>query len=108
MGEGIRASGVPRSEIFVRRRFFLILPAQLSDCLTNLIPSAQITSKLWGTFHKNLVEECLDQSLANLGIDYLDRELIGDSEAKNRCVNTIYQCISSTGLSRSIRMETIL
>jgi hypothetical protein len=39
-----------------------------------LFLSAQITSKVWGTFHKNRVEECLDQSLANLGIDYLDRK----------------------------------
>jgi len=50
VGEGIRASGVPRSEIF-------------------------ITSKLWGTWHSR-VEECLDQSLANLGVDYLDLYLV--------------------------------
>ncbi|KAF8155692.1 NADP-dependent oxidoreductase domain-containing protein [Crassisporium funariophilum] len=50
VGEGIRASGVPRSEIF-------------------------ITSKLWGTYH-NRVEECLDESLANLGTDYLDLYLV--------------------------------
>ncbi|TFK38255.1 NADP-dependent oxidoreductase domain-containing protein [Crucibulum laeve] len=50
VGEGIRASGVPRSEIF-------------------------ITSKLWGTWHSR-VEECLDQTLANLGTDYLDLYLI--------------------------------
>ncbi|PPQ74919.1 hypothetical protein CVT26_011355 [Gymnopilus dilepis] len=50
VGEGIRASGVPRSEVF-------------------------ITSKLWGTYH-NRVEECLDQTLANLGTDYLDLYLV--------------------------------
>ncbi|KAF8897981.1 NADP-dependent oxidoreductase domain-containing protein [Mucidula mucida] len=50
VGEGIRQSGVPRSEIF-------------------------ITSKVWGTWH-NRVEECLDQSLANLGVDYLDLYLV--------------------------------
>ncbi|RDB26935.1 D-galacturonate reductase [Hypsizygus marmoreus] len=50
VGEGIRASGVPRSEIF-------------------------ITSKLWGTWHSR-VEECLDQSLTNLGTDYLDLYLV--------------------------------
>jgi hypothetical protein len=33
---------------------------------------AQITSKLWGTYHSR-VEECLDQTLANLGTSYLDR-----------------------------------
>ncbi|PPQ69216.1 hypothetical protein CVT24_000013 [Panaeolus cyanescens] len=50
VGEGIRASGVPRSEIFV-------------------------TSKLWGTYHSR-VEECLDETLANLGTDYLDLYLV--------------------------------
>ncbi|TDL25295.1 Aldo/keto reductase [Rickenella mellea] len=50
VGEGIRASGVPRSEIF-------------------------ITSKLWCTYHSR-VEECLDQTLANLGTDYLDLYLV--------------------------------
>ncbi|KAJ6602273.1 NADP-dependent oxidoreductase domain-containing protein [Mycena sp. CBHHK59/15] len=47
VGAGIAASGLPRSDIF-------------------------ITSKLWGTWHSR-VEECLDQTLANLGTDYLDR-----------------------------------
>ncbi|PPQ88788.1 hypothetical protein CVT25_010474 [Psilocybe cyanescens] len=50
VGEGLRASGVPRSEVF-------------------------ITSKLWGTWHDR-VEECLDQTLANLGTDYLDLYLV--------------------------------
>ncbi|KAF8069235.1 NADP-dependent oxidoreductase domain-containing protein [Lyophyllum atratum] len=50
VGAGIRASGVPRSEIF-------------------------ITSKLWGTWHTR-VEEGLDQTLANLGTDYLDLYLV--------------------------------
>ncbi|KAH9478596.1 D-galacturonate reductase [Psilocybe cubensis] len=49
VGDGIRASGVPRSEVF-------------------------ITSKLWGTWH-NRVEECLDQTLTNLGTDYIDLPL---------------------------------
>ncbi|KAL0576104.1 hypothetical protein V5O48_005878 [Marasmius crinis-equi] len=50
VGEGIRQSGVPRSEIF-------------------------ITSKMWGTYHSR-VEECLDQTLSNLGTDYLDLYLV--------------------------------
>lgn len=33
----------------------------------------QITSKVWGTWHSR-VEEALDETLANLGTDYLDRE----------------------------------
>ncbi|KAI6097233.1 NADP-dependent oxidoreductase domain-containing protein [Pisolithus sp. B1] len=50
VGEGLRASGVPRSEVF-------------------------ITSKLWGTYHRR-VEDCLDETLARLGTDYLDLYLI--------------------------------
>ncbi|OJA14485.1 hypothetical protein AZE42_06064 [Rhizopogon vesiculosus] len=50
VGEGLRASGVPREEVF-------------------------ITSKLWGTYHRR-VEECLDQTLANLGTTYLDLYLV--------------------------------
>ncbi|THH17093.1 hypothetical protein EW146_g3660 [Bondarzewia mesenterica] len=50
VGEGIRRSGVPRSDIF-------------------------LTSKVWVTYHGR-VEECLDQTLANLGVDYLDLYLI--------------------------------
>ncbi|GBE83892.1 D-galacturonate reductase [Sparassis crispa] len=50
VGEGIVKSGVPRSEIF-------------------------ITSKLWCTHHHR-VEAALDETLANLGTDYLDLYLI--------------------------------
>ncbi|OCH94038.1 Aldo/keto reductase [Obba rivulosa] len=50
VGEGIRRSGVPRSEIF-------------------------ITSKLWCTHHQR-VEAAVDESLANLGTDYLDLYLM--------------------------------
>ncbi|EGY19449.1 Aldehyde reductase 1 like protein [Verticillium longisporum] len=52
VGAGIKASGVPREEIF-------------------------LTSKLWNTHHKaEDVEEALDQSLADLGTDYVDLYLI--------------------------------
>jgi glycerol 2-dehydrogenase (NADP+) len=50
VGKGIVQSGVPRSEIF-------------------------ITSKVWGTHH-NRVEECVNETLANLGTDYIDLYLI--------------------------------
>jgi len=50
VGAGLRKSGVPRSEVL-------------------------LTSKLWCTYHDR-VEECLDQTLANLGTSYLDLYLI--------------------------------
>ncbi|WWC88488.1 uncharacterized protein L201_003399 [Kwoniella dendrophila CBS 6074] len=50
VGEGIKESGVPRSEIF-------------------------LTSKVWSSYHDR-VEECLDQTLSDLGTDYLDLYLI--------------------------------
>jgi glycerol 2-dehydrogenase (NADP+) len=56
VGEGIRASGVPREEIFVRKPFRCVFGA-LS------LNAWQITSKLWSTFHSR-VEECLDQTLS--------------------------------------------
>ncbi|KAI6784252.1 uncharacterized protein J7T54_004798 [Emericellopsis cladophorae] len=52
VGAGIKASGVPRSEIF-------------------------LTSKLWNTHHKaEDVEEAVDESLRDLQTDYLDLYLI--------------------------------
>ncbi|GAP89594.1 putative aldehyde reductase 1 [Rosellinia necatrix] len=52
VGEGLRASGVPRSSVF-------------------------ITSKLWNTHHKpEDVEEALDETLKSLGTEYLDLYLI--------------------------------
>ncbi|KAG1729570.1 NADP-dependent oxidoreductase domain-containing protein [Suillus lakei] len=50
VGDGLRASGVPREEVF-------------------------LTSKVWGTHHRR-VEESLDQTLANLGTSYTDLYLI--------------------------------
>lgn len=50
VGQGIKASGVDRKEIFV-------------------------TTKLWSTFHRN-PEECLDLSLKKLGLDYVDLYLM--------------------------------
>ncbi|KAG8968868.1 hypothetical protein FRC03_005741 [Tulasnella sp. 419] len=46
VGEGIKASGIPREKIF-------------------------ITSKIWSTYHSR-VEESVDITLKNLGTDYLD------------------------------------
>ncbi|CCO26644.1 hypothetical protein BN14_00673 [Rhizoctonia solani AG-1 IB] len=47
VGEGIKKSGVARSEIF-------------------------ITTKVWSTYHRR-VKESLEESLKNLGTDYIDR-----------------------------------
>ena len=52
VGHGIKASGVPREEIF-------------------------ITTKLWGTYHRR-VEENLDISLKKLGLDYVDLYLVSN------------------------------
>ncbi|KAG6844501.1 hypothetical protein H0H87_006387 [Tephrocybe sp. NHM501043] len=70
VGDGIRASGIPRSEIFVS--LHKNLPCETILCYSS---SLQITSKLWGTWHSR-VEECLDQTLTNLGTDYLDLYLV--------------------------------
>ncbi|KAF8194217.1 NADP-dependent oxidoreductase domain-containing protein [Pholiota molesta] len=52
VGEAIKASGIPRSDIW-------------------------LTSKLWNTFHQpNDVEPALDDSLSKLGTDYLDLYLM--------------------------------
>lgn len=50
VGEGIKASGIPRSELFV-------------------------TTKVWCTYHRD-PEACLDESLEKLGLDYVDLLLI--------------------------------
>ena len=78
MGQGIAASGVPRSEIFVS---FSELP-----CLFFPNEGIQITSKLWCTWHSR-VEESLDQTLKNLGTDYLDCEL-SSSIQQERVIET--------------------
>ncbi|KAJ1942010.1 hypothetical protein FBU59_003330 [Linderina macrospora] len=52
VGQAIRNSGVPRSELF-------------------------ITTKLWNTFHRpEDVKKGLEESLANLGLDYVDMYLM--------------------------------
>jgi len=50
VGEGIKASGVPRSEIF-------------------------LTSKVWGTYHRRVAEQ-VEDILSNLGTDYVDLLLL--------------------------------
>ena len=64
MGKGIALSGVPRSDIFVNEVYqrHIVL---LRHC-------AQITSKVWPTRVHN-VESSLEETLVNLGTDYLDR-----------------------------------
>ena len=50
VGQGIKASGIPREELFV-------------------------TTKIWSTFHRR-PEVCLDDSLRKLGLDYVDLVLM--------------------------------
>ncbi|SNX81736.1 probable GCY1 - galactose-induced protein of aldo/keto reductase family [Melanopsichium pennsylvanicum] len=50
VGQGIKASGIARSELFV-------------------------TTKVWGIYHRE-PEACLDQSLQKLGLDYVDLLLV--------------------------------
>lgn len=46
IGKGIKASGIPRSSMF-------------------------LTDKIWGTYHKR-AQEALDESLAALDVEFLD------------------------------------
>ncbi|QKX56056.1 uncharacterized protein TRUGW13939_03156 [Talaromyces rugulosus] len=63
VGDGIKASGVPRGEIFVSIPQFACSPKKLI--------------KLWNTHHESEhVEAALNKSLADLQTDYLDLYLI--------------------------------
>ncbi|PYI12333.1 Aldo/keto reductase [Aspergillus sclerotiicarbonarius CBS 121057] len=74
VGDGIKASGVPREEIF-------------------------LTSKLWNTHHEpQHVEEAVDQSLAALQTDYLDLYLIHWPVSFRYSNTTIQPVDEKTGL----------
>ncbi|KUL86795.1 hypothetical protein ZTR_04841 [Talaromyces verruculosus] len=74
VGEGIKASGIPREEIF-------------------------LTSKLWNTHHEpEHVEEAVDQSLRDLQTDYLDLYLIHWPVAFRYSTTTIQPVDETTGL----------
>lgn len=59
--------------VFLARRS-LCVPAWIPQS-TPILITFQITSKLWCTWHSR-VEEALDQTLTNLGTDYLDRKTL--------------------------------
>ncbi|KAE8137753.1 Aldo/keto reductase [Aspergillus pseudotamarii] len=74
VGDGIKTSGVPRSEIF-------------------------LTSKLWNTHHEpEHVEEAVNKSLADLQTDYLDLYLIHWPVAFRHSNETIQPVDAKTGL----------
>ncbi|KAI0948029.1 hypothetical protein AcW1_009643 [Taiwanofungus camphoratus] len=84
VGEGIRRSGVPRSEIF-------------------------ITSKLWSTHHRR-VEAALDETLSNLGTDYLDLYLQRDTWKQMEAVlkKGKVRAIGVSNFSQKVLEEEIL
>ncbi|KAJ5106826.1 hypothetical protein N7456_003501 [Penicillium angulare] len=74
VGDGIKASGVPRGDIF-------------------------LTSKLWNTHHNpEYVEEAVNQSLADLQTDYLDLYLIHWPVAFRHSNETTQPIDAATGL----------
>ncbi|KAL4924552.1 aldo/keto reductase [Aspergillus undulatus] len=74
VGNGIKASGIPREEIF-------------------------LTSKLWNTHHDpENVEAAVDQSLADLQTDYLDLYLIHWPVAFRHSTTTVQPVDEKTGL----------
>ena len=76
---------MPRSEIFVSSFCQFHQPATtqkkravratdyISETTVSNLHSMQLTTKIWAS-RINDVEKALDESLANLGTDYLDRE----------------------------------
>lgn len=66
VGQGIKDSGVPRSEIFV-------------------------TSKLWNTHQPN-VRGGLQKTLNDLGLDYLDLYVSSQSSVHSRLYRELTQC----------------
>ncbi|OJJ61224.1 hypothetical protein ASPSYDRAFT_77452 [Aspergillus sydowii CBS 593.65] len=82
VGDGIKASGVPREEIF-------------------------LTSKLWNTHHDpENVEAAVDRSLSDLQTDYLDLYLIHWPVAFRHSTTTIQPIDEKTGLIAVIDVPT--
>ena len=82
VGEGIKASGVPRGDIF-------------------------ITSKLWNTkHHPDDVEEACRKTLSDLGLDFLDLYLVHWPMAFERGTNSFPK--NDDGSLRSVKIYDIL
>lgn len=70
VGDGIRASGIARADIFVWK-------PRYGEIRLTIANSVQVTGKLWNTHHRTEdVERQLDILLANLQTDYLDLFLV--------------------------------
>jgi diketogulonate reductase-like aldo/keto reductase len=72
VGQAIKESGVKRTDIFITSKVSIHLHYHSFQT-----PFSHLGFQLWSTFHApEDVEPALDESLSNLGTDYLDLYLI--------------------------------